>query len=309
MTGIARRDVLRGGAGIVALSSLPPVAGESPTVVDEAGKAEVTVVVGAEGNGGTYAFGPAAVRIDPGTTVVWEWSGDGGMHNVVAEDGSFSSDLQETAGSTFTRTFETGGAINYYCEPHRAMGMEGTVLVGDAALPGATGENGAETTYDGWFDGVDTFDGTTDLTGEEAVTVNVGVEGNGGPYGFDPAAIRIDPGTTVTWRWTGNGIHNVVAEDGSFASDLFGDSSATFTHTFRGGGITKYVCEPHLGMGMKGAVVVDGPTDAAAGISPGELALGGSFATALLSPIAFALFLSSRKEGASSTEPQVRNHS
>ncbi len=160
---------------------------------------------------------------------------------------------------------------------------------------------GRRSTFDGWFDGVDNFDGTTDLAGKDAVTVDVGAEGNGGPYGFSPAAIRVDPGTTVTWRWSGNGIHNVVAEDGSFSSDLSGDSSATFTHMFRDSGITKYVCEPHRGMGMKGAVVVDGPTDAAAGISPGELALGGSFATALLSPIAFALFLSSHKENPPST--------
>lgn len=308
MTRVARRDVLRGGAGIAALSLLPPVAGESPTVVDETGKEEVTVVVGAEGNGGTYAFGPAAVRIDPGTRVVWEWSGDGGMHNVVAVDGSFKSDLQQKAGATFSHTFETDGAIDYYCEPHRAMGMKGVVLVGDAALPGAAAENGTtKTTYDGWFDGVDNFDGTVDMTGKDAVTVDVGAQANGGPYGFGPAAIRVDAGTKVMWRWSGNGIHNVVAEDGSFKSDLYGDSGATFTHTFHSGGITKYFCEPHRGMGMKGAVVVDGPKNATAGISPGELALGGGFVTALLSPIAFALFLSSQKNRDTSRISQVRN--
>lgn len=310
MTNLGRRDVIHGGAAIAALSLVPPVAGESPTVVDETGKKKVTVVVGAEGNGGTYAFGPAAVRIDPGTTVVWQWSGNGGMHNVIAENGSFESDLQEKAGATFEHTFEADGINRYYCEPHRAMGMKGIVLVGNTALPGATDKNEAtEPAYGGWFDGVDNFDKTVDMTDRDDVTIEVGAQANGGPYGFEPAAIRIDPDTTVTWRWSGNGIHDVVAEDGSFVSDLSGDADATFTYTFRKGGVEKYVCEAHRGVGMKGAVVVNEPKDVAANISSSELALGGSFVAALLSPLAFALFLAFRRSPDTPAENTVTGSS
>ncbi|SEP06201.1 halocyanin domain-containing protein [Halogranum amylolyticum] len=100
-------------------------------VVDETGNAEVTITVGTSANGGNFGFGPAAVRVDPGTTVVWEWSGKGGTHNVVAEDGSFESEMTGEAGHTFEQTLESTGVRKYACVPHQAMGMKGAVVVGD----------------------------------------------------------------------------------------------------------------------------------------------------------------------------------
>lgn len=98
-------------------------------VVDETGASEVTVTVGTEANGGNFGFGPAAVRVSSGTTVVWEWNGLGSSHNVVEEDGSFESELVMEEGHTFSQTFEESGVIQYYCTPHRTMGMKGVVVV------------------------------------------------------------------------------------------------------------------------------------------------------------------------------------
>ncbi|WP_435129872.1 halocyanin domain-containing protein [Halobaculum sp. D14] len=98
-------------------------------VVDETGSDSVTVTVGAEGNGGAYAFAPAAVAVSPGTTVVWKWTGKGSMHNVVDVDGGFESDLLNEQGATFEHTFDATGTYKYYCEPHKAMGMKGAVVV------------------------------------------------------------------------------------------------------------------------------------------------------------------------------------
>jgi len=98
-------------------------------VVDETGADEVTVTVGSEANGGNFGFGPAAVRVSAGTTVVWEWNGLGSAHNVVAEDGSFESELVGEEGHTFSRTFEEPATVEYYCTPHRTMGMKGVVVV------------------------------------------------------------------------------------------------------------------------------------------------------------------------------------
>ena len=118
--------------------------GNYPEVVDETGSSEVTVQVGTEANGGAFGFGPAAVQVDPGTTVIWEWTGEGGQHNVVAQDGaSFDSELVADAGFTFEHTFEEEGATTYYCQPHQSLGMKGVVVVG--ALPeegGGAGEGG-----------------------------------------------------------------------------------------------------------------------------------------------------------------------
>ncbi|MUW14433.1 halocyanin domain-containing protein, partial [Halorubrum sp. CBA1125] len=80
-----------------------------------------------------FAFDPAAIRVDAGTTVVWEWTGEGGAHNVVSAEGSnsqFDSGQQvEEQGHTFEQTFDSAGIELYYCTPHRANGMLGAIEV------------------------------------------------------------------------------------------------------------------------------------------------------------------------------------
>jgi len=101
------------------------------SVVDARGQSEVTVSVGAEGNGGNLAFDPPAVHVDNGATVVWEWTGEGGAHNVVSEDGAFESELTGEGGFTFEHTFEEDGVYNYFCQPHKSAGMKSSVVVGE----------------------------------------------------------------------------------------------------------------------------------------------------------------------------------
>lgn len=100
------------------------------TISDQTGKSEVTIDVGA-GNG--LSFGPAAVRIGTGTTVVWEWTGQGGSHNVVAAEDSDSQfrsgDPTAESGHTFEKSFDDAGIQLYYCNPHRAQGMLGAIEV------------------------------------------------------------------------------------------------------------------------------------------------------------------------------------
>ena len=276
---LTRRTLLRAGAGAVAAGTL---AGSVPaqaaaadpfggwlsntsnfdgSVVDETGSDAVTISVGVEGNNGPNGFGPAAVRVDPGTTVTWEWTGDG-YHNVKASDGSFESEMTEESGHTFEQTFDSKGVQKYACLPHKTMGMKGVVVVGDVEVGGGGGsgeQSASGPDYGGWFENVSNFESTVDKTGQDTVTVKVGTSGNNGSFAFDPPAVTVDPGTTVRWEWTGKGgVHNVVAEDGSFGSETLGEAGATFESTFEDGGIHKYVCVPHENMGMKGAVVVTG---------------------------------------------------
>lgn len=97
---------------------------------DQTGKQKVTITVGGDANNG-LSFAPVAVHVDPGTTVTWEWSGNGGAHNVVAEDDSFKSGSPVAqAGTTFSHTLDGNGVNNYYCQPHRSQGMKGSVAVG-----------------------------------------------------------------------------------------------------------------------------------------------------------------------------------
>ena len=96
-------------------------------VTDATGESNVTVAVGAGSDG--LRFDPAAVRVDAGTTVTWEWTGDGGSHNVITDGGEFQSDYYSEAGATFEYAFDGAGTYKYYCNPHKTMGMKGAVVV------------------------------------------------------------------------------------------------------------------------------------------------------------------------------------
>ncbi|AFK18536.1 halocyanin domain-containing protein [Haloferax mediterranei ATCC 33500] len=116
---------------------------------DLRGNKEVTVKVGAAGNSGNLAFSPAGIWIDPGTTVTWEWTGEGGGHNVKMEEGPASLDSGapvKEAGTTYEYTFEEGdaGISKYYCSPHQTLGMLGAVAVGGDVATLEVGGGGAK---------------------------------------------------------------------------------------------------------------------------------------------------------------------
>ena len=99
------------------------------------------------------------------------------------------------------------------------------------------------------------YDGTmVDATGEEQVTVSL-TDTNV----FEPAAIRIDAGTTVEWVWEG-GAHNVVSDEDSASDfnsgDVVAEDGTTFDQSFDDDGIQLYYCEPHTAEGMYGAIDV-----------------------------------------------------
>ena len=188
-------------------------------------------------------------------------------------------------------------------------GAVGVGLVGTGATGTAVAQSGP---FGGWMSDVGNYEGVVDATGQEEATVEVGVEANGGAYGFGPAAIHIDPGTTVRWEWTGEGQqHNVVDEAGNFESDLTSEEGFTYERTFDAAGVVKYFCRPHRGLGMKGVVVVGDLPDAGGGDGGGS---GGDSGTAnsanqtalrtmvamlvlgILSPLLFLLLLRWRQE-------------
>jgi len=249
-------------------------------VVDRRGQDTVTVTVGSAANGGDWGFGPAAVRVDPGATVRWEWNGKGGAHNVVATDGAFESKLTQEEGHSFEWTPESAGVTKYYCAPHKAMGMRGAVVAGGqpvtvakatptpaAAGSGGSGDGGGDDsegpparTFDGWLAETDNYDDVVDARGQDEVTVEVGAEGNGGPFAFEPAAVHVSPGTTVVWEWVGPKEYDVLAEDLGLASETIASSAYTYAAQFDGDGLAKYTCSKYGDRGMRGIVLVgDGP--------------------------------------------------
>ncbi|MBP1923044.1 halocyanin-like protein [Halorubrum alkaliphilum] len=102
------------------------------TIEDHTGEDEVVVEVGG-GNG--LAFDPPAIRIDSGTTVRWEWTGEGGAHNVVSTEESSSDfdsgDTVDDDGEVFEYSFDDDGIQLYQCVPHIGSGMLGGIDVID----------------------------------------------------------------------------------------------------------------------------------------------------------------------------------
>ncbi len=302
------------------------------TVANARGQSNVTVSVGAGSNG--FAFDAPAIHVDAGTTVTWEWTGEGGAHNVVHTDGAFESELQESEGATFEHTFEEDGVYTYYCNPHEAVGMKAAVVVGDEypttqVSEGGAGGNqtagnetggnqtegggdgggggGGPPDFGGYLDDANNYSEVVDLRGESEPTVEVGA---GDGLAFGPAAVHVDNGATVTWEWTGEGgSHNVVHTDGAFESDLTGEAGATFTHTFDSDGIYNYYCDPHRSSGMKGSVVVgsDYPTVStpAPGGGPQEIpgpAMTLTIATVLVMTVTFGMAYLFLKFGGASAD-------
>lgn len=108
------------------------------TFSDQRDSGTVTIEVGAEGNGGAFAFEPAAVVVSAGTTIEWSWTGEGNPHNVEAlpeeqlgeSDYEFSSgEAEGGSGVKHTRTLEDPGIVLYHCEPHFSLGMKGGIAV------------------------------------------------------------------------------------------------------------------------------------------------------------------------------------
>ncbi|MDZ7731481.1 MAG: halocyanin domain-containing protein [Natrialbaceae archaeon] len=105
-------------------------------IVDWREEDDIVVEVGA-GDTGTE-FDPPAIAVSSGTTVTWEWTGQGGAHNVEAEpdDQIGESDFEFSSGepvieegTTFEQSFDEAGIALYHCEPHLSVGMKGAVAV------------------------------------------------------------------------------------------------------------------------------------------------------------------------------------
>ena len=119
---------------------------------DLRGEDEVTISVGAGDQG--LAFDPTLAWVDEGATIVWEWTGEGGSHNVqTVEDGGpaelDSGDPVGEEGTTYE--YETSGddagITHYHCVPHTATGMHAGLAVGEDVETVETGGGGSDAVF------------------------------------------------------------------------------------------------------------------------------------------------------------------
>ena len=81
-------------------------------------------------------------------------------------------------------------------------------------------------------------------------------------YIFTPSELTISVGDTVEWKNT-QGYHNVNGTQTTYSSnpESFGNSPGTgwtYSHVFSTAGNYQYQCDPHVGLGMVGMIVVSG---------------------------------------------------
>ncbi|MWG33339.1 plastocyanin/azurin family copper-binding protein [Halomarina oriensis] len=164
----------------------------------------------------------------------------------------------------------------------RAAGVGGAVAAGAAGTAAGQEGNGSGTESGGGggggsgpidygIEGANGYDGPgsgTDATGQSEVSIAVGVGGGG--YAFGPAAVNVDPGTTITWEWESAG-HNVNAQSGAeFESPLQSEGTFEWTVPDDASGIVEYQCDPHVGQGMIGALAIGSDVPRAAPAGPVE---------------------------------------
>lgn len=77
------------------------------------------------------------------------------------------------------------------------------------------------------------------LPDDPAAVVTVRVVDNS----FEPAEVQLKAGQAVRWVFEGQAQHDVMAEDGTFVSELM--RSGEYVHVFDEAGEWKYVCSVH----------------------------------------------------------------
>ena len=101
--------------------------------LEEEQEAEVHVVTVDSTN---LRFTPSTLTINEGDTLRFVWGGQALPHNSVEENGVFDSGDPERAvdyGHVFD--YDSAGTYSFFCEPHEAVGMTGSVTVLDVEAP------------------------------------------------------------------------------------------------------------------------------------------------------------------------------
>lgn len=98
--------------------------------------------------GSDYYFDPIGLFVEPGTAVTFKNAG--GSHSSTAyKKGTGSSSVTRIppqaegwdsgvltqSGATFEHTFEVEGTYDYFCTPHKTLGMVGRIVVGKPGGP------------------------------------------------------------------------------------------------------------------------------------------------------------------------------
>ena len=100
-------------------------------------------------SGGSYYFDPVGLYVDPGDTVKWVIKSgghsttsyspgnpeDGGVNLIPKGAKGWDSGVLQNPGQSFSYTFEAQGTYDYYCIPHKSLGMIARIVCGKPGGP------------------------------------------------------------------------------------------------------------------------------------------------------------------------------
>ena len=83
-------------------------------------------------DGTNLRFYPSSLTINEGDTVRFMWGDEILPHNSVEENGLFDSgEPEREVNYSYTFGYDQDGVYDFFCEPHEAVGMDGTITVLD----------------------------------------------------------------------------------------------------------------------------------------------------------------------------------
>ena len=104
------------------------ISGDIGLLQDEGEEHTVTV----DGFGSNIRFVPETLTINEGDSVRFLWSGQILPHNAIEVNEVFNSgDAMRNVDYTYNFTYNQSGVYEFYCEPHRDLGMLGEITVLD----------------------------------------------------------------------------------------------------------------------------------------------------------------------------------
>ena len=213
---------------VFAVLAVVPVgwaASEPPPAPSAEKTATVNIVLG--------QLSPQHLEITTGTTVTWvsmellDYPAISGTHVLIGENGAFESP-PIAPGTRWARRFNKPGTYHYHCKNH-------SFTSGDIVVTGPP---------------------VADAPAEQEVAITEKNPDDPTSFGFEPADVLVETGTTVVWRNNGKNVHTVTSEGNFSSGDI--KPGSTWKQKFDHPGVFQYHCTPHPWMKAMVRVVVPG---------------------------------------------------
>lgn len=99
-----------------------------------------------DGFGSNLRFVPDTITINEGDSVRFLWSGQLLPHNAIEQNELFDSgEAMRNVDYTYTFDYNQSGVYEFYCEPHRDLGMIGEIIVDNVEQNNSTTVGDIET--------------------------------------------------------------------------------------------------------------------------------------------------------------------